>query len=345
MNMRAARSPGPLSVVIVVSGRLDDLEVLYREYCAGLAPLQRPLDVIVVLDGLFPTVHEQVQRLQQSGEPIRIIQLSRPFGEAAALSAAFRHVRGEEILILPAFRQVAAADLPTVVRGLDDVDMVAARRWPRRDSLFNRLQTRLFALVAGFLTRTTVHDLGCNVRALRRRVAEEVIVYGDQHRFLPILAANQGFRVSEVAVGQSADDARWRIYSPGTCLRRVLDLLTVYFLTKFTRRPMRFYGLTGSATAAAGGLYMAWLVFQRFAMDMPLADRPGLLLATLLVVLGVQIFAMGLIGELIIYANARHMPEFAIEVIIEEGLPQEPPSLTQPSEFRTIAAARGWREL
>ncbi|MCH8506255.1 MAG: glycosyltransferase [Ectothiorhodospiraceae bacterium] len=319
MTYAQSAMEGPIAAIVVVSSRYDDPEAVYQEYRDGLRPIGRPVEFTYVLDGPFPDVYQVLQTLQESGEPIRVIQLNRVFGEAAALSAAFRNTTAQDILLLPAFRQVRPDSLPRMLERLAETDLVVARRSPRTDSTFNRLQTRAFSSLVRFLTRTSFQELGCNVRALRRRVAEEVMLYGDQHRFLPILALNQGFRVAELPLPQSPADRQLRAYPPGTYVRRFIDLLTVFFITKFTRRPMRFYGLIGSGIAGIGAIHMAYLVVQRLFMGTPLADRPALLLAALLVVLGVQIFSMGLIGELIIYANAKQMNDYAIESIVEDG--------------------------
>ncbi len=311
------QSFGSVSVVIPVSDRYDTPEALYEDYRRALSSLNAELEFIYVIDGQREAVQQSLQALQARGEPIRIISLGRRFGEATALSIGFRHCHSDAIITLPAFYQVDPSDLPRVVAGLASADMVTGRRWPREDSLVNRLQTRLFFLLVWFLTRASFRDLGCNVRALRRRVCDEVMLYGDQHRFLPVLATHQGFRVAEVDLRQSKRDRFRRVYAPGIYVRRVLDLLTVFFLVRFTRKPMRFFGLLGTATAGIGGLYVVYLVFERLFLDVALADRPALLLSSLLVVLGVQIFAMGLIGELIIFTHARHLQEYAIEAIVD----------------------------
>lgn len=319
MSSQKEQQSQVVSAVIVVSGRYDDTDAVYHAYARGLRRPGQDVEFIYVLDGEFPDVRAALRQLQFQGEPIRILQLNRAFGEAAALSAAVHYVRGEVVLTLPAFFQVVPEELPRLVDGLEGADMVVSRREQRSDSVWNRLQTRIFGALVRFLTRTPFRDLGSNARGMRRRVLDEIRLYGDQHRFLPVLAENRGFRVLEIPLSQSPRERRVRVAGPGTCARRLLDLLTVFFVTKFTRRPMRFYGLVGSTTAGIGGVYMAYLVFQRLVMDMPLADRPALLLAALFVVLGVQIFSMGLIGELIIYANAREMDEFNIEAVIENG--------------------------
>ena len=324
MSGQSQRGIKIVSAVVVVSGRHDDTEAVYRAYAEALRLPGREVEFVYVLDGEFPDVRASLRQLQCQGEPIRILQLNRAFGEAAALSAAAGYARGDVVLTLPAFFQVEPEELHRLVDALDEADMVVSRRERRTDSAWNRLQTRVFGVLVRFLTRTPFRDLGSNARGLRRRVLDEIPLYGDQHRFLPVLAVNRGFRVLEIPLSQSARERRVRVAGPGTCARRLLDLLTVFFVTKFTRRPMRFYGLVGSTTAGLGGLYMLYLVFQRLVLDVPLADRPALLLAALLVVLGVQIFSMGLIGELIIYANARDMDEFAIEAVIENGEAIEP---------------------
>lgn len=194
--------------------------------------------------------------------------------------------------------------------------MVVARRFPRHDSLFNRVQTRFFNWLITAITGSAFRDLGCNVRAFKRQVVADIPLYGDQHRFLPLLASRHGYRIKEVDLAQSKREASLRIYRLGVYPRRLLDLLTVFFLVKFTKKPLRFFGLIGTATFAAGALITSYLVVQRLFFGVALAERPALLLSSLLMVLGVQVFALGLIGELIIFTHARDIKEYAIEEII-----------------------------
>jgi len=159
--------------------------------------------------------------------------------------------------------------------------------------------------------------MGCGVRLFSKKVAQEVTIYGDQHRFLPLLVSQKGFRVAEVELPQSQSDMHKRLYTPGVYLRRLLDILTVFFLVKFTKKPLRFFGLIGSIIFILGLLFLAYVVFERLFFDLPLADRPALLLSSLLVVLGVQVFVLGLIGELVIFTHATELDEYEIEEIID----------------------------
>src|SRR5688572_15636966 len=312
----ASAQRADIAVIVTVSERFDSPRQLYFEYKNALDASGHQYQFTYVLDGDFPEVLEELKCLQGEGEPLRIIMLSRSFGEATALTAGFENSHGELLLTLPAYRQVDPADIPLLIKELESCDMAVARRFPRVDSRFNRMQTALFNWLFRATTGGAFRDLGCGVRAFKRRIAKEVPVYGDQHRFLPLLVARQGFKVRERDLRQSSKDRPWRIYRLGIYPRRVLDLLTVFFLAKFTKKPLRFFGLIGVAVFASGALITSYLVFDRVFFDVALAERPALLLSSLLIVLGVQIFALGLVGELIIFTHAKDIKEYTIEEII-----------------------------
>ncbi|MBL1277359.1 MAG: glycosyltransferase [Ectothiorhodospiraceae bacterium] len=304
-----------VSVIVPVSERFDDVAVLYKEYKEALQATDNSFEFVYVLDGEFPDVLADLISLQASGEQITIIKLAKWFGEATALTAGFEHSSGDMILTLPAYFQIESVDIPKLLTELQNNDMVVARRWPRIDSSVNQFQTRLFHWALGF-TGCTFQDLGCAVRAFKRQVINEVTVYGDQHRFLPVLAERRGFQISEIDVRQSTQDSQRRVYSPGVYIRRLLDFITVFFLVKFTKKPLRFFGLIGSGTLAIGGIMLLVLIIERLFFGEALADRPALLLSSLLIVLGVQVFAIGLIGELIIFTHAKDLKEYTIAEII-----------------------------
>jgi glycosyltransferase involved in cell wall biosynthesis len=290
---RRAQPAVDVSVIIPVSERYDDVRAVYKAYKADLDEAGCAYEIIYVLDGAYPDVLAKLRTLLSEGEPLKIIRFARPFGEATALTAGFTNSDGPLIVTLPAYYQVEPGAVAQIIRALASEDMVVGRRWPRKDSGFNRLQTRLFYRVQKLITGHELHDLGCGVRGFKRPVIDEVSVYGDQHRFLPIIAQRWGFRVKELDLPQSSKDSYRRVYRPGVYLRRLLDLLTVFFLSKFTKKPLRFYGLIGTTIAFFGAFVLAWLVIERIFLGMPLAARPALLLGSLLLVLGVQIFGWG----------------------------------------------------
>ena len=304
-----------LSVIIPVTERFDSISELYYRYKKSIETLGIKFEFIYALDGEQPEALRELVKLQEN-EKLTIITLAKQFGEATVLDAAFSKASGDIFLTLPAYQQIEADEIPKLIKGLDKCDMALARRWPRNDSIFNKLQTRLFNFLLRLSTSLKIHDAGCSARAFTRNVIEEVQLYGDLHRFFPVMAHRQGFRVTEFDVKQSESDTHRRIYAPGIYVRRLLDLLTIFFLIKFTKKPLRFFGLVGTTLFGLGVISSLYLIAERLFFDVDLADRPALFLSSLLIVLGVQIIAIGLIGEIIIFTHAKDLKEYKIDKII-----------------------------
>jgi glycosyltransferase involved in cell wall biosynthesis len=306
-----------VSVIVPVGERHTPIAELYAEYKSGLKSLGAPYEVIFVLDGPQPAIHGALVQLVAEGEPVTVVSLTRYFGEATALMIGFEHAVGNVIVTLPAYLQVEGGEIGKLVAALGDADIAVGFREPRASSWFQTLRQRAFHGLLRMVTRLSFRDLGCSARALSRKVLEEIHLYGDQQRFLPLLAERQGFRVSQVALRQSKEDRRHDMYRPRTYTRGFLDIFTVFFLVRFTKKPLRFFGMIGIATFSLGILELLYLVFERIYFHSPLADRPALLLASLLIVLGVQIFALGLLGELIIFTHAGGSKDYKVDRVIQ----------------------------
>jgi glycosyltransferase involved in cell wall biosynthesis len=307
---------GLISVVVPVNRVIEDFPDLVESYREALARTGRDFEFLFVLEGAQPEARAYLQGLQEKGHPIRLFQLTKSFGEAAALCVGFDHARGDVLMTLPSTFQVEASSLPKLLEALHDNDMVVVRRWPRRDSRFSRLKTAVFNRLVFFRSRIRFHDLGCSVRILRKAVANEVPLYGDQEIFFPMLATQKGFAVQEIDLPQAQRAPYTRHHRSGVYLRRLLDVATVWFLTKFMRKPLRFFGMVGTPIAALGFLLLLVVIVERLFFGVGLADRPALLLASLMVVLGVQIVVMGLIGELVIFTHARDLKEYEVREIL-----------------------------
>lgn len=305
-----------LSVIIPVGARRSNVKALYAEYKAGIAAVGVPYEFIFVLDGPRTEVTRSLNQLLHEGEDFTIVSLTRCFGEAAALMAGFERASGDVIITLPAYHQIAGEDIPKLVSALAACDVAIGHRWPRYGNSVDKFRRDTFHALAKFVTGLKFQDLGCGARAVRRRVFEEIDLYGDQHRFIAILATRLGFRVKEVPLRQSAQDRFGHVYRPREYVHHVLDLFSIFFLVRFTKRPLRFFGTVGAGTFGIGALVIVILSVQRLAFNESLADRPALLLAALLVVLGMQIFALGLLGELIIFTHARDLKDYRVEEVI-----------------------------
>lgn len=304
-----------LSVIIPVTERYDPVPELYHEYKRAIESTGKTFEFIYVLDGNYQEVLKALNQLQET-DSITIITLAKWFGETTALNAAFGQASGNIFLTLPAYQQIEANEIPGIIKSLEDCDMVLARRNRSNDSIFNRTQARLFNFLLRFSTDLQINDAGCSVRAFTKKIVENVQLYGDLHRFFPVIAHQQGYRVIETDVAQAKEDKQRRIYAPGLYVRRLLDLLTIFFLIKFTKKPLRFFGLVGTTLFALGTIGTLLLITQRLFFDMTLADRPALIISSLLIVLGVQIIAIGLIGEIIIFTHAKDIKEYKIDKII-----------------------------
>ncbi len=307
-----------VSVIIPVTSRHDDLTEIYRTHADVLRRSDRSFEFIIVSDAGFETAVSPLRALQRLGEPIRVLQLPRKFGEATALMIGFERARAEAIVTLPAYLQSDPEGVAEILEALDKgADMVVASRTNREDALLNRLQHRVFNALTNRLTGMSFTDIGCSLRAMRRSVTRELRLYGNLHGYLPLLAYQRGFRVEERPVGQHVRDTRPRLFGPRVYVNCLLDIMTVAFLSKFTRKPLRFFGMIGSGLFAGGFLLSLILAAQRLLGGTPLADRPLLLLGVLLMVLGVQVASIGLLGEIIVFTHARRMKDYTIEMILD----------------------------
>jgi glycosyltransferase involved in cell wall biosynthesis len=306
-----------ISIIVPVGSRHADACELYREYAAGFDALGQVYEMIFVLDGPRDEFAGALRQMLSEGRRFTVVGLTRSFGEATAIMAGFEHASGEVIVTLPAYHQIEGTDVRKLVDALDSCDVAAGRRWPRTGNLFERVRRTIFHGLLASVTRMQFHDLGCGARAFDRRVLEEVHLYGDQHRFLAVLADRQGFRVREIDVQQSPKDRYAGIYGPREYARSFLDIFTVFFLVRFTKKPLRFFGMVGVTTFVIGSLLVTWLVVERIVLGHPLAERPALLLSSLLVVLGLQLFAIGLLGELIIFTHAGSIKDYQVERVIQ----------------------------
>ncbi|HEY8468180.1 MAG TPA: hypothetical protein VIL18_00990 [Longimicrobiales bacterium] len=293
-----------VSVIVPVTERPEPLVDLYHEYAGPLRATGRSFEFLFAYEPWAHGLVRAAAALARAGEPVRVLEVANGAGETTLLKAVAARARGGIVVTLPAYRRVEPAVLPELIAGVEQgADVVLARRWPRRDSWINRIQNRLFHLVVGRVSGGELHDIACGVRAMRREVLLDLPVYGDLARFLPLFAVREGYDVREIDAPQHEADVHTRIYSPGTYLRRLLDVLGLFFLLRFTDKPLRFFGVIGSTLLLGGAALLLVLFVQRLG-GQGIANRPFLLLGALLAVLGVQAIALGLVGEIIVYLHA-----------------------------------------
>ncbi len=323
MNVIAIKPVPDLSVVICVLDRLDDPAQLLGIYRAALEPLGACVEFIYMIADAHPRI-EEVTAL--GGPDVTVAHLPRLCGETSMLREGVRSARAEHVMILPPYLQVAPDVLPGLVQALDGSDMVAASRIRAQDSFLNRARANAFR-GATRLTGTSFDDLGCRVRVLKRSLFDRLVLQEDQVGYLPIFAEHAGFRVKQVRVPQAELDRKHRSYNLRTYFDGLLDALSVSFLIRFLQKPFRLFGAFG-AVLMASGLVLAVVLVAEWFTGQSIAERPALLLSVLLIVLGIQVAAVGLIAEVILFTRLPAGSTYRIARIIErvgEASPRDAP--------------------
>lgn len=321
----APETPSDASPEITVVVPLLDEDARVEEVIAALGGeldrLGRTWEALLVYDGLKGELWEEGLRLQErTNQQVRTIALHKSFGESVCLNSAFEHANGQLFLTSPQYVQIDPRELERLLERVDGgADVAASWRHPRIDAGLNRLQSAAFNWVLRRLVGAEFHDLNCTLRLIRREVLEQLHIYGNMYRYLPALAHNQGFRVEEVRVRHLHEQGTSGLFGPGVYVRRFLDILAVMFLTKFTHKPLRFFGVLGGSGMLLGALLGTYELIQRMLSDggVSLYQRPLFLLGLLLFVLGVQLMGFGLVGEIIIFTQARNLREYRVERVHE----------------------------
>ena len=292
-----------------------------------LEPIQKyceDFELIAVSDGSSgDSIGQVVEFLREKKVNSKVLGFHRFVGESSAVSAGFKESAGDIIVVLPSYLQIDPGCVEDVLRAIEseNYDYVATWRHPRVDHGIGPNMSRLFNWLTQRITGVKLNDLNSGLRAMRRQIVDDVPVYGELFRFLPVLAAMQGFRLGEVRARHLEERVRRGDYSLGIYARRILDILTLFFLTKFTRKPLRFFGLVGSGTLLLGVGICGTLSLQKIFWSGALAGRPLLILGTLLIALGIQLFSIGLLGELIIFIHARDIHDYKVERVFDSKTP------------------------
>ena len=308
-----------LSIIITISKnqKADKIQELFSIYKKRIESTGYSYEFIYVVDDLSQKFLDELNGLSEKGENIKIIKLAKWFGDAAALIIGFEEAPGKIILTLPPVMQVEDIVLPDLLDSLNDADMIIARRKRRKDNILQRLQARIFHYLLKVTVGMQFHDLGCRVRVFKREILENISLYGDQIRFFPLLAARYGFKVREMDVEQYKTEASYGVYSLKHYTERIVDLVSIFFLIKFTRQPLRFFGFPGILIFSIGSILALYLFIQRAFMNIGLADRPIVLVSILLIVFGIQLFAIGLVAEIIIFTHSKDSKEYIVEKVID----------------------------
>lgn len=309
-----------LSIIVTLSenSKYDNIPELYNAYKKSIEETGLNYEFIYVTDRNSQNILNELFKLKDDGEKIEIIELAKWFGDASALNAGFEQSSGEMFLTLPGYRQIDERELKGFINSFKNTDMLIAVRSHKKDNFLHRFQARIFHYLIKLTLGMKFNDLGCAVRIFSREILEKIYIYGEQFRFLPLLAARSGFRVKEYKVPQYYTDLSKRIYSLPHYTSRLVNFISIFFLIKFTKKPLRFFGFPGIIIFSIGSILALILFIQRAFLGVGLADRPIVLVSILLIVFGIQLFAIGLVAEIIIFIHAKDSKEYIIEKVIHK---------------------------
>jgi glycosyltransferase involved in cell wall biosynthesis len=307
-----------ISVVVPLYNERDNLGPLHEELSRAMGAMGRSYELLFVDDGSIDGSDGELRRLKASDPHMRVIRLARNSGQTAALACGFQNAGGEIVVAIDADGQNDPSDIARLVdkleQGYDLVSGWRPERW-KNAPLTRRLPSVAANALISRLTGVKLHDYGCTFKAYRRSLVQALNLYGEMHRFVPAIAAEQGARIAEMEIGFRPRRTGKSKYGVGRVVRTLLDLITVRFLSGYATRPIQVFGLIGLVLGGLGTLWTAILVFEKIVLGYELGNRPALLLAVLLLVVGVQFVSLGLLGEMLArtYHESQHKPIYVIK--------------------------------
>ena len=307
-----------VSVLVPVRDEEATIQELATRVTAVLDRLGRSFEIIFVDDGSADGTVQRIREAHAADRRVKLVRLRRNFGKAAALSAGFDQSRGRIVLTMDGDLQDDPEEIPRFLDALEekDLDLVSGWKHQRRDPASKRLPSLLFNWVTRRIAGVDLHDFNCGFKAYRREVLEQIAVYGELHRYIPVLASRRGFTVGEIPVHHHPRRHGVSKYGWDRLYKGLLDLITVLFITRYTRRPLHLFGAFGLLFLTAGfgiNLYLAilWMGGEY------LSNRPLLLFGILLMLLGFQTLTTGLLGEMITFKNFRRPDSYSVKEKLE----------------------------
>lgn len=323
-----------VSVVIPIYNEYDNLSILHTQLSEALSELSEPYELLFIDDGSDDGSRDRLRALAAVDPRVKLILFRRNYGQTAAMQAGLDFASGDTIVTLDGDLQNDPADIPMMLQKLaEGYDLVHGWRKDRQDAwLSRRLPSRIANWLISRSTGMPIHDLGCTLKVIRRDIAQELELYGEMHRFIPILAAQRGARCVEVVTRHRARQFGESKYGISRTVRVILDLMTVKYLLDYFPSPMKLFGLLGIACTAWGGLSAVATVGMKLLAEVDMTGNPLLLMTIFSWMAGLQFFSMGLLGEVLarIYFAAQPKQNYAVRELV---------NITTPSPHVSARAA------
>ncbi len=289
-----------VSIVIPLFNEADSLKELTKRIIEQFQSIKKESEIVFIDDGSTDNSYEVLKSLQTEHQEIHIIQFNRNFGKSAALSEGFKMSTGDIVITMDADLQDDPAEIPKLIAQIETgYDLVSGWKKKRKDPITKTIPSKLFNFFTRQLTGIKIHDFNCGLKAYRQQVIKAIPVYGELHRYLPVLAHWLGFRVGELVVTHHARKHGYSKFGLKRYFNGFFDLLTVLFITRFRQKPLHLFGFMGLASSLLGLLILTYLSVLWF-QGHGIGQRPLLFLGVLLIIVGIQFFSIGLIGEMLI---------------------------------------------
>ena len=289
-----------ISILIPLLNEEESLAELYDKITSALKNLTKSYEIVFIDDGSTDRSYEVLENLYQKDRRICVYQFRKNYGKSAALSCGFQMAKGQYIITMDADLQDDPEEIPKLIAKFNEgFDLISGWKKKRYDPFIKRNTSKIFNLVTGWISGLKIHDFNCGLKAYRSEVVKDIQVYGQLHRFIPVLAHWQGYRVGELVVKHHPRKYGKTKFGLFRFTAGMLDLFTVIFLNKFKRRPLHLFGSIGLITFLVGMIINLYLAIEKIFAKGILSNRPLLFLGILLVIVGIQFISIGLLGEMI----------------------------------------------
>ncbi|MEW6194941.1 MAG: glycosyltransferase [Bacteroidota bacterium] len=302
-----------VSIVIPLLNEEESIRPLYNEIKKSLKTIACDHELVFVDDGSTDKSLTVIKDLARIDNRVHYFSFKTNYGKSAALQVGFKHVTGDAVITMDADLQDDPSEIPNLLKKLDEgYDLISGWKKKRYDPFIKKYSSRFFNFVTRIFSKVKIHDFNCGLKAYRRAVVQNINVYGELHRYIPVLANWKGFSVAEIVVKHNPRRFGKTKFGISRFFKGFIDLITVLFTTRFASRPMHLFGFVGFLTALAGVVISLWLTYEKLFLGIGINNRPIFFLGILLIIVGVQFFAIGLIGELIVH-NTQDDKEYVLK--------------------------------